>query len=106
MVNWRSTVADATWVSVCRVPWVETHGYGLASRCDGERGIRSPVEVAFPDGNHLPADALEIAAFAGVAGDVAIEFGLPEGGVVLGKRVVTSRATVPVAAVDEDGEFL
>ena len=40
-----------------------------------------------------------------VAGGVAVEFGLPEFGVVLGERVITFWAAVPVAAVDEDGEF-
>lgn len=40
-----------------------------------------------------------------IAGGVAVEFGLPEFGVVFGERVVTFRAAVPVAAVDEDGEL-
>jgi len=39
-----------------------------------------------------------------VAGDVAVEFGLPEFGVVLWELVVALRAAVPEAAVDEDGE--
>lgn len=48
---------------------------------------------------------MEVAAFAGVAFDIAIELGLPECGVVLGQRVVALRAAVPEAAVDEDGDL-
>ncbi|HMO80361.1 MAG TPA: hypothetical protein PKD24_06185 [Pyrinomonadaceae bacterium] len=40
----------------------------------------------------------------GIAFDVAGEFGLPEFGVVFWERVIAFGATVPVAAVDEDGD--
>lgn len=59
----------------------------------------SVFEIAFPDGDHGPAEAAEVAGFAGVAFGVAVKFSSPEGGVVLRKRVVTFRATMPEAAV-------
>ena len=62
-------------------------------------------EIVLPDRDDRPAEALQIVSFTLIAGDVAVEFGLPEFGVVLWQRVIALRAAVPEAAVDEDGEL-
>ena len=66
---------------------------------------KAVFQITFPDGDDLPAELFEFGLFLGVAGDVAVKFGLPEGGVVFGKRGGAFGAAVPEASVNEDGEL-
>lgn len=65
------------------------------------RGGKAFLQVTFPDGYDLPAEGFQFLAFAIIAGYVPVEFGLPEGGVVLGKGVAAFWAAMPETAVDE-----
>lgn len=67
-----------------------------------DHGLEVVLKIAFPDGNHLPAEGFEVFYLSPVAGDVAFEFCLPEIGVGSGEFVIAGRTSVPIAAVDKD----
>ena len=63
-------------------------------------------KITFPHGNDLPAKATQIILFAFIASYVSVKFFGPEFAVCLRKRIVAFWAAMPVAAVNEDRNFL
>lgn len=60
-------------------------------------------ELAFPDGDGVPAELAEVYAALEVAGLVSGNFVLPEPGICFWEdKIAAVRMTVPEAAVDED----
>jgi hypothetical protein len=62
------------------------------------------LQLMFPNPQHAPAEGAERAGDEAVAGAVELDRVAPEGGVGFGLRGVL-RASVPEAAIDEEGEL-
>ena len=61
------------------------------------------VQLAFPNDEQAPAEFAQVAAVAGVAGDVGLELVAPELAVGLGGgRALAVLVAMPEASVDED----
>lgn len=79
-------------------------GRGLAGREAGNAaGLENGFDLALPDDDHVPTEALEKGGVAGVPGCVACKFLPPESGVCLGNvGVFAAGMGVPEAPVYED----